>query len=729
MTTPSRLCKTIITYVAEHNGWRKASRDLIILVFELLRQHGFNGLIKSIRNYNFYANQFSITDLNSRPSVHGKAIASLKPLQQHTSTVDIIVCVHNALDDVKRCLESVRANTSQPYSLIIVDDGSKPDTAEYLAVFATTHAAHLIRNEQAKGYTFAANQGLRFSSSDYALLLNSDTIVTPEWLNRMLVCAESDSAIGIVGPLSNTASWQSIPEIEEDGDWAENCLPEGLTISEMACQLAECSAQLYPRLAFLNGFCLMIKRGLIDQLGYFDEEAFGRGYGEENDYCLRARKAGWSLAVADDAYVYHAQSRSYSNERRNQLCELAGKALAEKHGLQIIDEGVRICRHDRILTGIRANSRAMLERWELMASGHRQWSGKKVLFLLPVAEAGGGSNVVIQEAQAMKTMGVDVAILNLEVFRKQFSLSYPEIVDCIPVIYINCEEEIPSVAKSYDAVIATANISVKWMAQCQQKENGPIRGYYIQDFEPHFFTEGSKSHKVAWDSYTLFPDLVRFTKTEWNRNELQKQIGVDSTVIGPSVNIDLFRPRPRSEGNWPERPLRIVAMVRPSSPRRGPKLTMEILREITRQHGSSVEIVLFGCFDDDPAFLVLPHDFPWRNEGKLTRFELAWLFNEIDIFVDFSTFQAMGLTAMEAMACGAAVIVPEAGGSSSFLQHEVNGLMVDATSEKDCITALNRLIRDKELRGRLQRQALQDIVRFHPVKPAWNILKALFGES
>jgi len=60
----------------------------------------------------------------------------------------------------------------------------------------------------------------------------------------------------------------------------------------------------------LNGFCLAIKRTLITDIGIFDEEAFGEGYGEENDYCLRAVKAGWQLAVADDTYIYHAQSRS-----------------------------------------------------------------------------------------------------------------------------------------------------------------------------------------------------------------------------------------------------------------------------------------------------------------------------------------------------------------------------------------------------------------------------------
>ena len=126
-----------------------------------------------------------------------------------------------------------------------------------------------------------------------------------------------------------------------EGDWAENPLPEGLSVADMGRLVATYSGRVYPRISFLNGFCLMIKRGLIDQIGYLDEERFGEGYGEENDYCLRAAKAGWHLAVADDTYIYHAQSRSYSHERRKQLVDRSNKAFGDKYGHQIISDGIQ----------------------------------------------------------------------------------------------------------------------------------------------------------------------------------------------------------------------------------------------------------------------------------------------------------------------------------------------------------------------------------------------------
>ena len=654
------------------------------------------------------------------------AVEAPPAVPEYHASADVVVCVHNALEDVKRCLESVLRCTSTPYSLIVVDDGSDQDTQEYLADFANSHRAALIRNSEARGYTFAANQGLQESNGDYVVLLNSDTVVAPEWLDRMIACAESDPHIGIVGPLSNAATWQSVPEIIRDGQFAENRLPGGWTVAEMGGLIAQRSARLYPRIPFLNGFCLMIRRELIDEIGYFDEDAFGRGYGEENDYSLRTRNAGWQLAVADDAYVYHAQSRSYSLERREELWKHADIALTEKHGRKIVDEGVGICRFDRLMEGIRARSQVMVMRQELIENGRALWEGKQVLFLLPIFTAGGGANIVLDEAEAMRDMGVVVSILNLSRHKKGFEKSYPE--NDIPVVYVAEESEVPELLSSYDAVIATWYRTVDWLSHVTNNVHRPVKSYYIQDFEPYFFNEESVEFRMAWDSYTRLNDLVRITKTEWNRATVKEKIGVECTIVGPSVNIDLYQPRRRRDNDWPRRPLRIAAMIRPASVCRAPRLTLEILREISHAHGDAIEIVVFGSHPDDIWALDVPNDFSYSAAGVLTRSQMASLLNEVDIFVDFSSFQAMGLTAMEAMCCGVAVIVPQRGGPTTFARHEENAIVVDTDSKEACLSALERLVTNEELRTRLQRQALRDICWFFRERAAYNILNAMFGE-
>lgn len=656
--------------------------------------------------------------------IEAKEVASRDPVQLHRSTIDIIICIHNALDDVKRCLNALLTHTSSPYRLILVDDGSNLQTYNYLVEFSRENKCVLLRNEESKGYTIAANYGLHRVSSDYLVLLNSDTIVTEGWLDRLVDCCNSDSQIGLVGPLSNAASWQSIPITEENGDWAINPLPEDLTVDEMGKLVARYSDRIYPFMPFLNGFCLLIRRDVLRDIGYFDEDNFGSGYGEENDYALRARDAGWRLALADNAYVYHAHSRSYSAEVRRKLSAKADLILVEKHGSLILGEGVEFCRESKVMQGIRDRARVMFARQEYVEKGNAEFMGRKVLFILPSSIPTGGGHVIIDEAMAMREMGVDAQIFNLSMYKSGFEHAYPDIE--VPVRYGN-RKDLVDLAYDFDAVVATTNTSVAWMSNILRFQGKPVLGYYIQDFEPYLYPKDSVSYQIAWNSYTLIPDLVRFTKTAWNRQEVRKCTGADSIVVEPSLNIDLFRPRPRADlREWPERPLRIAAMIRPSTPRRSPKLTMKLLREAYRRYGGKIEIIIFGTELDDVDFADLPRDFAWSLVGVLNRKQVAWLLNGVDIFLDFSVYQAMGLTALEAMASGVAVTVPKKGGALSFAQHEQNCLVVDTSSSDDCFKATCRLIEDHDLRLELQKNAIQDACNFFTERVAFNILKALF---
>jgi GT2 family glycosyltransferase/glycosyltransferase involved in cell wall biosynthesis len=726
------IIKATFRFVGSHGGKWWGSFTLISKVFNAVRFGGAGGLRDAARIYvlthcpELLPAVYLPRPTSPKIALQIPEIAPLPVLKSHDASVDIIVCVHNALDDVKHCLESLVRYSSVPYCLILVDDGSDGKTEEYLAHFAFSQGATLIRNKVAQGYTFAANQGMQQSKADYVVLLNSDTVVSPDWLDRMIGCAESDERIGIVGPLSNSASWQSIPEIfnQKGNDWAVNTLPAGINVTDMGRLVSRYSGCLYPRIIFLNGFCLMMKRKLIKELGYFDEMTFGSGYGEENDYCLRASKAGWELALADDVYIYHSQSRSYSDDRRRQLVKQADAVLRAKHGQQIISAGVAVSRVNRVLLGIRARCRVMSVRKQVIERGQLNWEGKRVLFILPLAGPGGGGNVIFQEAVAMSNMGVDVRVLNLSQNQFAFELWYKEAG--IPLIHVHDKHHVPELFGKFDAVVATACTSVDWMTPPRPSINVPVRGYYIQDFEPFFFPKQSRLYQTAWNSYTCFSDLVRMTKTLWNRDVVKERIGVECAVVGPSVDMDLFRPRRRQHPDWPERPLQITAMIRPATPRRNARLTMEVLKKSSRIHGGTIEIIIFGCWPEDPDFLALPRDFSFHNAAILNRRQLAFLLNEVDIFVDFSAWQAMGLTAMEAMACGTSVIVPKEGGARTFIRHEENGLLVETCSEEACMETLERLIMDRELRVETQRQAIEDVCQYYPEAAAYNILKTLF---
>jgi len=697
-----------------------------------IRQEGFSAVLKRIYRQvswrlrsRLQQKRFQSADYLDSQSFTVPSIEEHPLPGPHTAQIDVIICVHNALEDVKRCLQAVLIHSTHPYRLILVDDGSENQTRTFLEDFANQHDCSLLHNEIARGYTLAANQGMQASKGDFVVLLNSDTIVTAHWLDRLTACALSEDRIGIVGPLSNTASWQSIPKISEDGDWATNPLPTNMTVDEMGALVAAGSAHLYPEMKLLNGFCLFIRRAVLDQIGYFDDETFGPGYGEEDDFCLRARAAGWKLALADNTYIYHAQSKSYSTERRRQLYERAGEKLREKHGAEPIEASINYNQNDRVLHGIRARSQGWFARQELIAVAQQNYIGKRVLFLLPIMVAGGGGNVIISEALAMRRMGVDVRLFNLPEYRLAFEQSYPSLD--FPVIYAE-RQELLSISGGFDAVIATINTSVSWLQELPKAWPQLRLAYYVQGFEPLMYQEGSPDYQTALQSYTLLPQLTLFSKTAWTRQQVQDHTGAVCRVIGPSINIDLFRPRPSIWRTQADQPIKIAAMVRAGSPYRSPYRTMEVLQKASWRYGPSIEVLLFGIDPGDPEFSKLPVEFTWRATGLLSPWQVARFMNEIDIFVDFSQHQAMGLSALEAMACGAAVIVPQNGGAVEFVQDSQNGLIVDTSSTAACWQALQQLIDDAPLRQRIRVQALQDVCQYHPEQAAFNILKILFDE-
>lgn len=654
-----------------------------------------------------------------------KAAVALLPgtPEPRTEEVDIIVCVHNALDDVRRCLTVLLQTTMPPFRLILIDDGSQPPTAEFLRTFAADHGATLFRSEIAEGYTLAANRGLRLVEAPYCVLLNSDTEVTVGWLDCMVDAMRSNPRLGLVGPLSNTASWQSVPELFVDGDWAPNELMDGLSVADMG-RIVSRNGSIHPiPIGFLNGFCMLIRREVLDEVGLFDEVTFGAGYGEENDFCIRARSQGWQLAIVEQAYVAHHQSRSYGNERRHQLAAKADAALAAKHevGTQIFPF-VERCRSSLRINSVRARLQADLRRVELVRAAAGRFEGRRVAFVLPVGAAGGGANVVIQEAMALRAFGAEPIIVNRAAYRASFEADYPALK--IPVRYWHRGEDlVDAIGMRVDALVATAWSSFDEVKHAKALPS--VRAYYIQDLETMFYRSSDPEYQQALATY-LDHDLIRFTKSRWNSEAVERLSGRAPIVIGPSVDISRFRPL-SDEGLDAGRPVRVMAMVRPSTPRRAPELTARVLTELARRFGSKVEVYCFGGSMEEfqNASLDLRGVI---SLGHLPASVMPEVLGNTDVFLDFSVWQAMGLTALEAMASGAAVVMPQLGGASDFCIHEMNGLLADTSDEVACITAACRLIENIDLRTRLRLQGMQTASAFAPEVSAFNLLAGLFPQ-
>lgn len=252
---------------------------------------------------------------------------------RNAPSVDIVVCVYNAHDEVYACLTSIVEVTTIPYTLTIIDDGSELLTSAMLDRFVEGRPwVRLKRNLNNLGYTRSANIGMAGSDAAWVVLLNSDTIVTPGWLEGMLDCALSDPKIALVGPVSNAATWQSVPDVRDSrGGWKVNTLPAGFTAADMAVLVSRHSARERPEVPLLNGFCTLMKTAVLEEIGYLDERSFPTGYGEESDLCVRVGEAGYKLVIADDVYIYHSKSASFGSERRRELSKAGNAALLAKH--------------------------------------------------------------------------------------------------------------------------------------------------------------------------------------------------------------------------------------------------------------------------------------------------------------------------------------------------------------------------------------------------------------
>ena len=237
----------------------------------------------------------------------------------------IIVPIYNAYEDVEKCINSVLENTKIPYELILIDDFS-PDERIGLLMDEMEKIAHVnvIRNPENKGFVKSCNIGMQNSVGDI-VLLNSDTIVTPKWLQKLVIAAYSDEKIGTVTPLSNSAGAFSVPEIGKSNE-----IPDYLTLEQMASLVEKVSDNIHLEIPTGNGFCMYIKRETIDDVGLFDEENFGKGYGEENDFCMRAIEKSWKNILDDSTYIYHKRSASFSTSK-DELMKKNRTILDEKY--------------------------------------------------------------------------------------------------------------------------------------------------------------------------------------------------------------------------------------------------------------------------------------------------------------------------------------------------------------------------------------------------------------
>ncbi len=262
------------------------------------------------------------------PSVDFFRKSSLKYEYNKSGRVDVIVPLYNGYDFFKECFDSlIETTNSSECRLIIVNDCSfERKTLEYIKKIREREIENVVilNNKKNLGFIGSVNRGMKYDKSNDVILLNSDTVLTEGWLAKMKKAAYSRGDVGTVTPISNNAALVSFPN-----QWEDNDIPKGQTLKSLSKIVEKTSNKIYPEIPSPVGFCMYIKRKVIDDVGFFDR-IYGMGYGEENDFGMRAYRIGYRHILDDATFILHKGSMTFDKyEKKQELLE---------HNLEILHE-------------------------------------------------------------------------------------------------------------------------------------------------------------------------------------------------------------------------------------------------------------------------------------------------------------------------------------------------------------------------------------------------------
>lgn len=646
---------------------------------------------------NFSNNSFYIknttNDLGSIVFRYGSREEKL----QKPKTFDIIICVFNQIDLVKKCINSIKINTKyQFYRIIVINDGSFEETTSELQKIENIE---LINLDQNVGYVKAANIGLKKSTADFKILLNSDTEVTFGWLLKILKCEKVNPNTGIFGLCSNNATWQSVPKSYLESKYQN--IPFPYNLNTFSLEIEKLSEKKYPLVPHVHGSCFIIKKEVIEKIGYFDELNFNMGYHEEDDFCLRALEAGFDLRWIDDTFYFHHAHKSFTPEKREILIKQNTPYYLAKWGEKDKDY-IEFLKNKNPLDYLREKLQIKINQTL------EEIKNLKIGYLLNPGARSGGSISIFQILNYLKENNYNARLVmdaksfkNLKGF-SEFNINY--------FVYQTYPDLLN---EKFDILIGTHNHTIEDLLATYYNVNpNCIPGYFIQDFEPYFYDKNSMEYQKALRSYSIIPNITAIAKTQWICDTVFEKTKLKVYKAPPGLNTKLFKSNYSKSFSFP---LKVSAMIRPQTPRRNPEMTLKVLKQIKEKYQEKVEIFIFGSTEETLKTYNLKteeYKFDYKNLGLLNSGELSELFNNSHIFLDGSIYQAFGRTSLEAMACGCISIVPKNGGSLEYAKHLINSLVVDTSSEKEILETFDFCFNQIKDLYQISNNAIEDASKY-----------------
>jgi GT2 family glycosyltransferase len=627
--------------------------------------------------------------------------------------LDVVICVHNALEDVKLCLASVEAALNGRGKIIIVDDASDVETEDFLKSFAADKRAILIRHDQRTGYTRAANDGVRAGEARNVLLLNSDTIVPVGALDKLSDALDRDALLGIVGPLSNAASSQSVPSTRGSGSQtAVNPIPPGMSITDIDLFFERRWDGALIRTPLVHGFCFCVKREVFEKIGQLDEENFPLGYGEENDFCFRAADAGFDLAVLSSTYIFHSKSKSYGDDERTQLMAEGMQALIRKYGRSRISRSVATMESQPALECARQAFAPLFKKAKSAASPRTR--GK--LILLPSLRSDGlpaGSGFV----RVLLPYRTEAICREWEVSQLRnsgiLSLGSNDVVvaqrDAGLIESDQIESWIAMVKKTGARLIYEIDDDLLNGAALQRRG---FRGD-VTDLHQRVLTFARGANVVTVSSEAL---LKKFSGLNSNTLFIPNALDAELWGLKEDETSGLRRSRSRAQSDR-----MIIGYVGTPTHDEDLAVVQRAVAELQERFPGRIELQVIGGFANPKnAFgsvipLPLANDYP--SFARWLRRTVCWDIGLVPLVSNNFNANKSFLKFLECSALGMAIVCSDGPEYRRVVKHGETGLLVK-NNHKDWLSALSDLVRRPDERARLANNAYQAVRSEHTLDGA-----------
>lgn len=279
--------------------------------------------------------------------------------QVNNAPVDVLVPVYNGLEETLACIHSViesRKLNRTPHRLVVIEDATPlPALRKALKVLAGKGKITLVQNPINLGFICSMNRAMAMSSGKDVIWLNADTRVHGNWIDRLRQVAYSDPQVASVTPFTNNGELMSFPQSR-----ISQPMPSADQHAELDA-IAKLNPEPPVEIETGCGFCLYLKREAISEVGYLDEAELLRGYGEETDWCLRARSFGWKHMGAPNVFVAHQGGVSFGEEKNLRVAY--NNAVLRQRYPDAETRYEAFCRRDPIKPARQALQRARLAHW------------------------------------------------------------------------------------------------------------------------------------------------------------------------------------------------------------------------------------------------------------------------------------------------------------------------------------------------------------------------------